>query len=158
MLRGIFLIIVAFLFVISNSLAQTPGRMKAFKKMEELKKIKLIETLQMDEETSTKFFTRRAEHMRKMDDLNELNRQKIEQIESMLKEKKPKQESMLKKAVDEYLQTEENIVKERQNFLKSISELLSPEQMAKFVVFEEHFRNEISGLLLHRRMKQMRDN
>lgn len=157
MLRGIF--IYASVIFILNSLviAQPQGRMRGFQKMEELKKIKLIETLQMDEETSLKFFSRRSEHMKKIDGLNELREKQIDVIENILKDKKATNEATLKKEINEYYQITDKIHKERQNFINSISEILTNEQMAKFIVFEERFRNEVNALLLKERNRRLRD-
>ena len=45
-------------------------------------------------------------------------------------------------------------MRERQNFFKSAEEILTMEQMGKLVVFEEKFRNEVSGLLFRERKKK----
>lgn len=142
----------------TSAFAQRHERMKPMQKMEELKKVKLIEILQMDEETSVKFFTRRSEHMKKIEGLNEAGRLKIDQIDELIKDQKEKNDPVLKKVIDEYLQVQENVMRERQNFFKVESEILTTEQMAKLVVFEERFRNEISGLLFRERFKKQRDD
>ncbi len=147
-----------FIIIISAiSFAQPKGKMRPFQKMEELKKIKLIEILEMNEETSLKFFTRRSEHMKRIESLNESGRIKIDQIDEMIKDRKDKNDPALKKSIDEYLQNQENIIRERQSFFKSVSEILTTEQLAKLLVFEERFRDEVSGLLFRERNKKLRD-
>lgn len=153
MILRIFLSVFLFTIISMNAFPQMHGKKKALQKMEELKKIKLIEVLQMNEETSIKFFTRRSEHMRKMEELNEAGSLLIEQIDDLIKDKN---DSAVRKSIDEYLQTQDNLLKERQNFFKSVSSILTIEQMAKFVVFEERFRNEISGLLFRERKRKLR--
>ncbi len=154
MAKGIFSLI--FLSLIFSALvtAQPQGRMRAFQKMEELKKIKLIETLQMDEETSIKFFSRRSAHIKKIDELNELKDKQIGIIEELLKDKKS---GSLKKATEDYFQIIDRIHKERQNFLNSVSDILTEEQIAKFIVFEERFRSQVNELLLKERGRRFRD-
>ncbi len=154
MFQKIFLSLIVISLVTMTSFAQMYGKMKATQKMEELKKIKLIEILQMNEEASLKFFSRRSEHMKKIEGFNEAGKSKIDQIDELLKDKN---EPMLKKAIDEYLQIQESIIKERQNFFKSVSDILTTEQMGKLVVFEERFRSELSGLLFKERNKRLRD-
>lgn len=154
MFNRISAIIFMVLIFSSFGTAQPLGRMKAFHKMEELKKIKLIETLQMDEETSIKFFSRRTEHIKRIEGLNELKDKQIEIIEDLIVDRK---EGNLKKAVEEYYQIIDKIHKERQNFFNSVSDILSNEQLAKFIVFEERFRSEVSSLLLRERNKRFRD-
>ena len=150
-------ILAVFIFV-SSVFAQRHERMKPMQKMEELKKIKLIEILQMDEETSIKFFTRRSEHIKRMETLNKISKEKMDQLDGMLTDLKENNDQALKKEIDEYLQIQENIMRERQNFFKSANEILIVEQMAKLMVFEEKFRNEVSGLLFRERFKKQRDD
>ena len=158
MLHRNWLTVFSLLILFTSAFAQRPERMKPMQKMEELKKIKLIEILQMNEETSIKFFTRRSEHMRRMDDLNKVNKEKMDQLDEMLNDQEKKSDQILKKTIDDYMQMQDNIMLERQNFIKSASEILTIEQFGKLLVFEEKFRNEIGGLLFRERNKRMRDD
>jgi hypothetical protein len=152
------LTLLAVFILVSSAFAQRHERMKPMQKMEELKKIKLIEILQMDEETSIKFFTRRSEHIKRIENLNKISKEKMDQLDGMLTDLKENNDQALKKEIDECLQIQENIMRERQNFFKSANEILTVEQMAKLVVFEEKFRNEVSGLLFRERFKKQRDD
>lgn len=143
--------------LLTSGFAQRHERMRPIQKMEELKKIKLIEILQMSEETSVRFFTKRAEHIKKIEGLNQASKEKIDQIEEMLNNTNDNNLPTLKKAIAEYLQLQENMMRERQNFFKSAEEILTMEQMGKLVVFEEKFRNEVSGLLFRERKKKERN-
>ncbi len=158
MLHKNLLTVLSIFILLTSAFAQRHERMKPMQKMEELKKVKLIEILQMDEETGIKFFTRRSEHMKKIEGFNETGRLKIDQIDEMIKDQKENYDPILKKLIDEYLQLQENVMRERQNFFKDASEILTTEQMAKLVVFEERFRNEISGLLFRERLKKQRND
>jgi hypothetical protein len=158
MLQRNLLTILSLLILLTSVFAQRHEKMKPMQKMEELKKVKLIEILQMDEETSIKFFTRRSEHIKKMESMNEANKEQMEGLNEMLIDRKEVSDQALKKAIDEYLQIQDNIVLERQNFLKSASEILTIEQFAKLIVFEEKFRTEIGGLLFRERNKRMRED
>ena len=157
MLHRRLLTVISILVLLTSAFAQRHERMRPIQKMEELKKIKLIEILQMSEETSVKFFTRRAEHIKKIEGFNQASKEKIDQIEEMLKNTNDSNDPILKKTIDEYLQLQENVIRERQNFFKSAEEILTIEQMGKLVVFEEKFRNEVSGLLFRERKKKERN-
>jgi flagellar hook-basal body complex protein FliE len=125
--------------------------------MEELKKIKLIEILEMDESTSIKFFARRSEHQKKIEGLHKTAKLQIDQLDELIKDEKNSSDQVLKKSIDEISQIQENISRERQSFIKSAAEILTPIQMAKLVVFEERFRDEVSGILFKERFKKRRD-
>lgn len=152
------LTIISILILLTSAFAQRHEKMKPMQKMEELKKVKLIEILQMDEETSIKFFTRRSEHMKRMEGLNQASKEKMDQLDEMIIDRKENNDQVLKKAIDEYLQIQENVIRERQYFFKSANEILTIEQMGKLVVFEEKFRNEVSGLLFRERFKKQRND
>lgn len=158
MLNKKFLTVLSILFLLTSAFAQRHDRMKPMQKMEELKKIKLIEILQMDEETSVKFFTRRSEHIKKVENLNQASKEKMDRIDEIIEDGKENKDANLKKTIDEYLQLQENVMRERQNFFKSASEILSIEQLGKLIVFEEKFRNEVSGLLFRERNKRLRQD
>jgi hypothetical protein len=158
MLKHILLAALAILILTSPNFAQKRDRMKAMQKMEELKKIKLIDVLQLDEETSIKFFTRRSEHIKKIEELIQLRNDKIDKIEDILKSDESNNESILTKEINDFHQLEEKEFQERQRFLKSASEILTPEQMAKLIVFEERFRRDVSGLLFRERFKKFRND
>jgi hypothetical protein len=158
MLHRNLLIVFSFFILLTSVFAQRHEKLKPMQKMEELKKVKLIEILQMNEETSIKFFTRRSEHMKRMENLNQASKQKMDQLDEMLTDRNENNDQILKKTIDEYLQIQENVMRERQSFFKSADEILSVEQMAKLVVFEEKFRNEVSGLLFRERNKRQREN
>lgn len=152
------LTILSIFILLTSAFAQRHEKMKPMQKMEELKKVKLIEILQMDEETSIKFFTRRSEHMKRMEGLNQASKEKMDQLDEMIIDRKENNDQVLKKAIDEYLQIQENVIRERQYFFKSANEILTIEQMGKLVVFEEKFRNEVSGLLFRERFKKQRND
>jgi len=158
MLQRNLLTIISILILLTSAFAQRHEKMKPMQKMEELKKVKLIEILQMDEETSIKFFTRRSEHMKRMEGLNQASKEKMDQLDEMIIDRKENNDQVLKKAIDEYLQIQENVIRERQYFFKSANEILTIEQMGKLVVFEEKFRNEVSGLLFRERFKKQRND
>ncbi len=125
------------------------------KKIEQLEKIKLIETLDMDEQTTLKFFARKNEHNNKMKQLMDESRQQLDAIDDKLKEK-PVNEKELNSMIDKYFTYENEIGKERQAFIRSVSDILTVTQIAKLVVFEKKFRDEIRDILFKTRMDRRR--
>ena len=69
-------------------------------KFEELEKIKLIEVLQMDEETTLRFFARQSEHKKQQDEIQDKIRANIDNMESLLSEKNVGNEE-IKSKIDE---------------------------------------------------------
>ena len=114
-------------------------------KIEQLEKIKLIEVLQLDEETTLKFFSRRSSH-------HQNQKQILSQGDSIMTELANKFDSESKTdyrvGIDNILKIDEKLLNEREKFLRSLDDLLSAEQIAKLLVFEKRFRNEIRKQIL----------
>lgn len=125
----------------------------AMAKIEELEKVKLIEVLNMDEQTTLKFFARRTEHMNKIKELNTKSDELLEKISDSLKNENDKNSTELKKMIADYLTLGNAVSNERINFINSLNDILSYRQISKLLVFEKRFREELRGILFKQRMK-----
>jgi gas vesicle protein len=125
-------------------------------KIEALERIKLLETLDMDEETALKFFARRNEHMERMKVLMDEVDTQFNKIKNKISATKDDNDPELKKLVDSYLATHKKMDEEREGFFNSLSDILTYKQLAELTLFERRFREEIRDMLFHkkRRMKQ----
>lgn len=155
-MKKIFIIILALAAFVQYALPQErPGRFDRpmlNKKLQELEKIKLLETLNLDENTTLKFFSRRNTHREKMMELNNELDVKESQLEESLNSKSDK--GQLKTLINEYLGLEEKIADERARFLNSLTDILTDEQRAKLIIFEKKFRQEIRNILMRERGKR----
>jgi hypothetical protein len=124
---------------------------EARERFEQLEKIKLIETLGMDEETTLRFFARRSEHRKQQDEIQEKIRQKIDNLDAMLKSGKVASVEEIKTNINEINNLQLQFDKGRVDFVNSLSEILSYEQIAKLVIFEKRFKNELRKLLIKER-------
>ena len=141
------------LLMLSTSLFAQRGKWQdeeAREKFEQLEKIKLIETLEMDEETTLRFFSRRTEHRKQQDEIQEKIRQKIDNLETIFKSGKVADEE-IKTNINEINNLQLQFDKGRIDFVSSLSDILSYEQIAKLIIFEKRFRNEIRKLLIKER-------
>lgn len=117
-------------------------------KIEQLEKLKLIEALDMDEQTTLKFFARRNESRGRIDQMND----SLDTITDSLESKFSNGDvSGYKDLVNTYLSIEKQIAAEHTQFINSLYDILSNEQVAKLIVFEKRFREEIRHLLLRGR-------
>jgi hypothetical protein len=137
------------MFFSCAGLAQDKREIKrdAIKKIEELERVKLIETLKLDEETSIRFFSRRSDHKNKIYDLKHKAETRIRQMEDEVR-KNNSDMNKLNTLIREYFEIEKSIEYEKEKFLNSISDLLSVEQQAKLLVFEKKFKDEIKEILM----------
>lgn len=126
-------------------------------KIEALEKLKLIEVLKMDEETSVKFFTRRNEHQGKMKDLFRELDSKRENIKNKLSAVSDDNDAELKKLIDSYFITHQRLDDEKKRFINSLSDILTYKQIAELTLFEKRFREEIRDVLYPKMKRRMRD-
>lgn len=153
-MKTFFTILIAFAFVLPI-FAQDNGPQRDRRgqgKIEELEKIKLIDVLQMNEETTLKFFARRNEYQNKVRDLMASANDQLDKISDYIKDNGDKNTAELKKMINEYLSYNESIAREKTKFINSLTDILSYEQISKLLVFEKHFREELRRLLFRSRM------
>jgi hypothetical protein len=122
-------------------------------RLAELEKIKLIETLQMDEETTLRFFSRRTEHMEEQKKLMDARREILEEMEIKFKNEENLSDDEYKANVEKLIQTEKQALDNRISFYKSLDDILTPEQIAKLAVFEFSFMKEIRNVMRKGREK-----
>ena len=139
----------------SQPFDEPPHRMR--EKLSQLEKIKLIETLKMDEETTLKFFSRRTEHQTRMDDLSELADKTINEMETMLKSESKYSPEQLKSLIDKANSLHAKMEEERAAFINSLNDILTTEQIAKLIIFERRFKDELRRVLFRDRKHMNRD-
>ena len=126
-------------------------------RLSQLEKIKLIETLEMDEETTLKFFARRNEHQMKIDQLVALGDEAIQKMEVILKSGKYSTTEELKSLIEEANSIHSRIEQEKSNFINSLEDILSTEQIAKLIIFERKFKDELKRVLFRDRKFKNRE-
>ncbi len=123
------------------------------KKIEELEKIKLIDALGMDEETTLRFFARRAKFKDEQRQLFSEENNIVEKMQDAVQKDKSSNEEQ-RKLIKQYLDIQTQIINTRQKFINSLSDILSYQQIAKLIVFEKKFREEIRNLFFRDRMRR----
>lgn len=126
-------------------------------RMAQLEKIKLIEVMNMDEETTLRFFSRRAEFQKKHDEMRENIDTKIDLLEATLKSARMVTDTELQTMINEILELHKAFENERAEFIKSLNDIHSTDQIARYLVFEKRFRDELRRLLLHERKPRERE-
>lgn len=118
------------------------------KKFEELEKIKLLETLNLDEETTLKFFARRNSVKIKIKSLLKESKENYNNIETILAEggNISNSNDLLVKKYD----LEKQVIDEKANFINSLNDILSKEQVLKYVLFERKFKSDVRDLLIEK--------
>lgn len=130
-----------------------PGRdrnMKPLAQIEEWEKMKLIEVLDLNEDTSVRFFARRNEHQKHVREILHQRDQLAKEIENEIKEGVKIPDPVYREQVNKMVEFEAGMMMERENFIKSLNDILTPEQIAKLTVFEIRFRREVRDRIMER--------
>ncbi len=129
------------------------GRMGG--KIEQLEKIKIIEELNLDEETTLKFFSRRNEHREGQRALIE----KRDMLYKSLGENFDSEEEInYKEKTKEIFKIEKDMIAQKENFFNSLGDILSEKQMVQLVLFEFNFRNEVRHQFMKQGQRRMKRN
>jgi hypothetical protein len=146
-------LIVLFIPLAGYSQSMRHQDMGPMKKIEELEKIKLIDVLGMNEETTLRFFARRSKFKDEQRKLFGQENDLIGKMEDAVKSGKSN-DSDLKSMISQYFDLENQIVNAKQKFINSLPDILSYKQISELLVFEKRFREEIRSLLFRERMKR----
>jgi hypothetical protein len=117
-------------------------------KFEQLEKIKLIETLEMNEETTLRFFARKSEHQKQQEEIQQKIDSKIDDLEIIFKSGRVATIDELKSNINEINTLRGELEKNRTDFINSLSDILSYDQIAKLIIFERNFRDQIRQLII----------
>jgi len=71
----------------------------------------------------------------------------LDQISDLTKKNDGKNDDELKKMIDQYQDLENKILKKRQEFYNSLNDILTYKQIAKVLLFERKFKDEIRAAL-----------
>ncbi|RPI64869.1 MAG: hypothetical protein EHM44_02410 [Ignavibacteriales bacterium] len=125
--------------------------MKNREKLDQLEKIKLIEALDLDEETSIRFFARRNDSKKEIQELEMKAEDIISELEKSFNSENKNQSENQKQLISEMLKTRESIELKRNQFISSIYDILTVEQIGRLIVFEKKFRDEIRQVLFDKK-------
>ncbi len=129
---------------------QNQGRGHGMNRLAELEKIKLLETLNLDEESSAVFIVRLNRHKDLQQEISGKRQAAIEELAEQVKNGSA-DDAFCKVKIDQILEYEETLLSERKEFINSLNDIMDQETISKFVVFEHLFRKEVRNELRKRR-------
>ena len=146
------------LIILTTTLMAQKGKWQdeeAREKFEQLEKIKLIEALGMDEETTLRFFARRTDHKKQQSTIQEKIQQKVDNLEAIFNSDRAVSDEEIKSNINEISNLQLQFDKGRVDFVNSLSDILTYEQIGKLIIFEKRFRNEVRKMLIKERRPRM---
>lgn len=120
-------------------------------KLEQLEKIKLIEALDLDEETAIRFFARRNELKKMIEKLEDKSDDLLLRLEKTFTTEDKNTAETQKQLISDFLKTRDAVEANRNQFINSLYDILTTQQISKLIVFEKKFRDEIRNVLLDKK-------
>lgn len=124
--------------------AQPPegmGNRRAMERLEHFKKIRMVEALDLDDETGVKLVSRYNKHRERMKDLESERKEVIGKLESLVGGNAA--EGEYQKCFTELNETEKKIADVRKRFMDDLKEVLTTKQIAQYLIFERDFMKDV---------------
>ncbi len=120
-------------------------------RLAELEQLKLIDLLNLDETTAVKLFARRKQNLNEQQALIKMKKEYINELRKAVKENDDEKCDSL---VNKILYIEKESIKKRAEFIHSLSDILTKEQIAKVIIFESRFKDELKNYFMRHRMRR----
>jgi Spy/CpxP family protein refolding chaperone len=142
--------VVTLLLLPCHAGAQEPGKgdemvRRRPERLERYRKMRLIETLKLNEEDAVRFFSKQSAHEDAQRDLFKGRNHALDELDKILHGTGSDKE--MPKLSDEIQTIDEKIFSERQRYQNEVQKSLTPEQFAKFLLFERDFNRQVRDAL-----------
>lgn len=123
------------------------------KRIEELRRIKMIDALQLSEEQAVRLFAREKDLLQAERTLTTQREAAIERLSTLAA---GGSDGDITIEVDRVGAISREMLTKRQEYLASLRDILSAQQIARLIVFEYEFRRELREMLQQARSRQRR--
>ena len=138
-----FLLILCTLVPVSAQNRMNQGR--PGQRIEQFKKLRLIEALKLDEDTSVRFFAKYNKHEEAVRDINKDRDGLLDQLQGLRKSDATDAEMV--KIIDNLVSLDKKLSDERSRFAEDIKNVLSTKQIADLFLFERNFVRNVRQLM-----------
>ena len=135
-------------FIASGIYGQDSDKHKShYEKIEELKNLKLVEYLQLDEQKGIKLIARKKEFTKQLYSLYQVKDSLLDAAKNKTDLKNPE----AVKLTNEILSIDKKLVGLKSEYYKSLSDILTAKEILSYLVFEKEFKKELKELMLRRK-------
>ncbi len=125
------------------------------KQLEQIKVWQMTKEIDLPTDKAEKFFPLYNDYNSQLRNVNAERRQAIRALDSLLN--KNPEATELKKGIQETLNLDAQLADEHQKFIRSLQGILSPIQVARYLVFEQKFDREIRERIRAITQQRMRE-
>lgn len=125
-------------------------------RLEKFRKMRLVEVLRLHEEDAVRFFAKQSAHEEAQRGLMKSRNDALDGIENIVREEGDMRD--VQKLADQVLSVDQKMFTERQRYQDDMRKFLSPEQFAKFLLFERNFGRQVKNALEEMREERRQKN
>jgi Spy/CpxP family protein refolding chaperone len=114
-------------------------------RLERYRKMRLIETLKLNEDDAVRFFSKQSAHEDAQRELFKERNQSMDELDKIVHGKGSDKD--LPKLSDDIQAVDVKIFNERQRYQNEVQKSLTPDQFAKFLLFERDFNRQVRDAL-----------
>jgi len=134
------------MFLVTSSLLAQPehgnrSQQPAMDRIESWKKVRMLESLKLEEDQSVKFIARYNKHQETMHGFEKERNDLVDKLDTQ--SKSDVADDDYNQTFNALLDTDKKISGERLRFLTELKEVLSNKQIAQYIVFERNFVQEL---------------
>ena len=122
-----------------------PNQYRPQQRVEQFKKLRMIEALKLDDDTSVRFFAKYSKHEDVMRDINKQRDELIDQLQDMRRSNSNGDD--MEKIFANLTALDTKQAEERQRFLGDLKSVLTPAQIADLIIFERNFARNLRQLM-----------
>ena len=124
---------------------QLPLRGPAAERIEQYKKVRMMEELKLDEQTSIRFFARYNDHQEELRKLGDKRNELIDELQVL--HRRDASDADYRKVLDELKGLAEPAVELREKYFAELAEVLTPKQLAEYFIFERKFIQNLRDIM-----------
>ena len=122
-----------------------PLRGPAAERIEQYKKVRMMDELKLDEETSIRFFARYNSHQEELRKLNDKRNELIDELQAL--RRRNASDADYRKVLNELKVLANPAIELREEYFTDLAEIFSPKQMAEYFIFERKFIQNLREIM-----------
>jgi len=124
---------------------------RARERLEELRRLKMVEALKLDEEQAVRLTVRERKFRESEKELREQRTELLKELQDLIED--DADDAALKAAIENLSALSVKMTEQRQEYVFSLQDILSMEQIARLVIFEHRFAEEVRRIIGNARRK-----
>jgi hypothetical protein len=135
------LLLPSMLFAQSGQQGDAQGTDRPYERIESLRKVRLVEILELKEDQSVRFLARMNEHDNARRAMMKERGEALDRLERLIRNKA--EDAEYEKAFADIAAVDDKLTTDRRSFFGGLSDILTPTQRAKMLIFERRFEREL---------------